>query len=206
MRRLLPLMVTALLATACGDGSSSKAAPRSPELSRLDLDEIVLQQDEAPEGTSYLAERSGLLELDDLWPSDCCPGQQVLFEEAGFETAYAGVFEKPGYSGEPIDTRPGWELVSSAAVLFETTTGASSALGAWLAYYESPVLDRLPTDDLGEEGIGLMGSPNAPAEIFYLYLWRVDRAVFSVRVSAGAGTVSSEEVRALVDLMYARIS
>lgn len=205
MFRLLPLLVTALIATACGDGQSSKAAPPEREITRLDLGDIVLQQDEAPEGTAFLAARSGLLQLNDLWPDDCCPGQQILFDEAGFETAYAGVFEKPGYSGEPIDTRPGYELVSSAAVLFETPVGASSGLGAWLDYYESPVLDRLPDEGLGEDAIGLMGSPNAPAEVLFLYLWRVDSALFSVRVSAGAGTVSAEDVRALVDRMNARI-
>jgi hypothetical protein len=197
-------MVTALIATACGDGSSSNAASPEAEITRIDIDEIVLGADEAPEGTDYLSERSGILALDELWPSDCCPGQQALFEEAGFETAYAGVFEKAGHSDDPIDTRPGWEEVSSVAVLFETSTGASSALGSWLAYYESPVLDRLPADGLGEESIGLTGSPNAPAEVFYLYLWRIDRAVLALRVSAGAETVTAEQVRELVDRMSSR--
>jgi hypothetical protein len=191
-------------AAACGGPEESSARP-SAEITRINIDEIILGADEAPEGTDYLNERSGVLALDELWPSDCCPGQQALFEEAGFEYGYAGVFEKPGHSDDPIDTRAGWEEVSSVAVLFETSTGASSALGSWLAYYESPVLDRVPADDLGEESIGLTGSPNAPAEVFYLYLWRVERTVLALRVSAGAETITTEQVRELVDLMDSRV-
>jgi hypothetical protein len=195
-----------LLGTACGERASSDAVETKDQLDAANLDEVVLRADEAPEGTDYLPERSGALLLDELWPSDCCPGQQVLFEDDGFTTAYAGVFEKPGHTSDPIDTRSGWEVVSSAAVLFETSTGASEALGDWLAYYDSPVLDRLPTDGLGEEAVAVMGSPNAPAEVFYLYLWRVDRAVLALRASVGTGTVPPDDVRALVDRMDARIS
>lgn len=199
-------MAVLLLGTACGGGTSSGAAETKDQLDAAKLDEVVLRPEEAPAGTEYLPERSGAILLDELWPSDCCPGQQVLFQDAGFTTAHVGVFEKPGHTSDPIDTRSGWEVVSSAAVLFQTSTGASEALGDWLAYYDSPVLDRLPTDGLGEESIGLRGSPNAPAEVFYLYLWRVDRAVFSLRVSAGAESVSTDDVRALVNLMDERTS
>ena len=207
VRPTLPLLLAvAVLVAACGGGSNSQAAAPEEELDTSKFDEVVLRAEEAPPGTEYLADRSGVLVLEDLWPSDCCPGQQVAFDDLGFRTAYAGVFEKPGHTSDPIDTRPGWEVVSSAAVLFETSTGASEALGSWLAYYESPVLDRLPTDGLGEENVAVTGSPNAPAEVFFLYLWRVDRAVLALRASAGTGSVSVEDVRALVDRMDARIS
>jgi hypothetical protein len=200
------MLAVLLMGTACDGGSSSDATEPKEQVDAARVDEVVLRAEEAPEGTEFLPERSGAILLDELWPSDCCPGQQVLFQDAGFTAAYAGVFEKPGHTSDPIDTRAGWEVVSSAAVLFRTSTGASEALGDWLSYYESPVLDRLQTDGLGEEAIGLMGSPNAPAEVFYLYLWRVDRAVFSLRASVGAESVSTEDVRGLVDLMDARTS
>lgn len=207
MRPVLPsALAVLLLGTACGAGASSEPVETKDQLDAGKLDEVVLRSDEEPEGTDYLPERSGVLLLDELWPSDCCPTQQVLFEDDGFTTAYAGVFEKPGHTSDPIDTRPGWEAVSSAAVLFETSTGASEALGEWLAYYDSPVLERLPTEGLGEEAVAVMGSPNAPAEVFYLYLWRVDRAVLALRASVGTGTVSPDAVRALVDRMDGRIS
>jgi hypothetical protein len=197
--------MAALLATACGDESSSEVVATHAELTPINIDEVVLGADEAPEGTDYLPERSGILALDELWPSDCCPGQQALFEEAGFETAYAGVFEKAGHSDDPIDTRPGYEVVASVVALFETSTGASSALGSWIDYYESPVLERLPADGLGEESIGLKGNPNTPAEVFYLYLWRIDRAVLALRVSAGTESITTEQVRELVDRMSSRV-
>jgi hypothetical protein len=205
MPRLLPVLLTALMATACGDHASSKAAAPHPEIERLDLAEIVLHAEEAPEGTDYLPDRSFSINLEDLWPSDCCPSQQLAFDDFGFEAASAGVFQKPGYTGEPIDARPGWELVSSAAVLFETSTGASSALGSWLEYYDAPVLERLSVDGLGEEGVAIKGSPSAPSEVFYLYLWREGRAVMSLRVTAGTDSVTDEQVRELVDLMNSRV-
>jgi hypothetical protein len=206
VRSILLWVGVLLLGTSCGGGSPPGAAEQREAFDAAKLDEAVLLADEAPEGTEYLSARSGALLLDELWPSDCCPGQQVTFEDDGFVTAYAGVFEKPGHTSDPIDTRPGWEVVSSAAVLFDTPTGASEALGDWLAYYDSPVLERLPTDGLGEEAVGVSGSPNAPAEVFFLYLWRVDRAVLALRVSAGAGTVSPADVRELVDRMDARLT
>src|SRR5687767_4544882 len=136
MLRALTLgLAVTLLVGACGR-SETNAAPELREITRLDIDEIVLSAEEELEGTEFLLERSGTLALDERWPSDCCPGQQVLLEEAGFEPAYASVFEKPGHSGHAIDTRPGWEGVASIVALFETSTGASSALGDWFAYYD----------------------------------------------------------------------
>jgi hypothetical protein len=198
----------ALVSAGCGDRGVVDAADAGSRqgITAVELDEVVLKVDEAPEGTEYLAERSGTLRVDELWPSDCCPGPQLTFEDAGFASAYARVFEMPGHSDDPIDTRPGWEEVSSAAVLFDTSTGASEALREWLEYYDSPELEKLSTDGLGEEAAAITGSPNAPAEVFYLYLWRVDRAVLALRVSVGAGSVSGAEVRELVDRMDARVT
>ena len=171
-----------------------------------DLGDVILEASEAPPGTTYLPERSGTLRVEELWPSDCCPSQQLAFQDAGFSTAYARAFEKAGHTGDPIDTRAGWEAVSSAAVLFRTEEGASAAMDSWLEYYESPALEALPAEGLGDEAIAVTGNPDAPAEVFFLYLWRVDRAVLNLRVSAGTETVSVSDVRALVDLMDARVT
>lgn len=209
MRLQTIALIVGLLCASCGSGESSRAAEAQETretVEAVELDEVVLRVDEAPEGTEYLVERSGTLRVDELWPSDCCPGPQLLFDEAGFAAAYARVFEMPGHSDDPIDTRPGWEVVSSAAVLFDSSTGASEALGEWLEYYDSPVLEKLSTDGLGEEAVAVRGSPNAPTEVFYLYLWRVDRAVLALRVSVGAESVSGVEVRELVDRMDSRIT
>lgn len=200
------VLAAILLLSGCRGEDAEGGTTESVRVTPADLGNIVLPASEAPEGTDYLAERSGTISLEDLWPSDCCPAQQLEFREAGFADAYARVFQKPGHSDDPIDTRPGWELVSSSAVLFRTPEGATAAMDSWLGYYESPVLDAIPADGLGEEALAVMGSPNAPAEVFFLYLWRVDRALMGLRVSAGAGTVSVEDVRALADRMNSQIS
>jgi hypothetical protein len=194
-----------LALSACGgQGGESQAAEQGP-VTPGDLGQIVLPASEAPEGTDYIAERSGTIPLEELWPSDCCPSQQIAFREAGFSEAYARVFQKPGHSDDPIDTRPGWELVSSAALLFKTPQGATEGMNAWMGYYESPALEAVPADELGDEAIAVKGSPNAPAEVFYLYLWRIDRALLALRVSAGTDSVTGEQVRELVDRMNAQV-
>jgi hypothetical protein len=206
-RRSALALALLLLCISCEEKSEAEPASSAQEhVSAVDLGDVVLEASEAPPGTEYLAERSGTIRVEELWPSDCCPTQQMVFRDAGFSTAYARVFEKPGHTGEPIDTRAGWETVSSAAVLFRTEEGASTAMDSWLEYYESPALEAAPADGLGDEAVAVTGSPEAPAEVFFLYLWRVDRAVLNLRVSAGTGTVSVSDVRALVDAMDARVA
>ena len=199
-------LVALLLCAACGDEGAARVVEQQEHVGPTDLGDVLLEASEAPPGTEYLAERSGTLRVEELWPSDCCPTQQLVFKDAGFSTAYARAFEKPGHTGDPIDTRAGWETVSSAAVLFRTEEGASTAMDSWLEYYESPALQALSAEGLGDEAIAVTGSPEAPAEIFFLYLWRIDRAVLNFRVSAGTGTVSVADVRALVDLMDSRVT
>jgi hypothetical protein len=198
--------VAALLLTACGEEGGGAVAAPEEHVGATDLGDVILEASEAPPGTEYLAERSGTIRVDELWPSECCPTQQMVFEDAGFSTAYARVFEKPGHTGDPIDTRAGWETVSSAAVLFRTEEGASTAMDSWLEYYESPALEAVSAEGLGDEAVAVTGSPESPAEVFFLYLWRIDRAVLNLRVSAGAGTVSVADVRSLVDLMDSRVT
>ena len=206
-RWLLSVGAFVLVALAACGGNDAGAAARSsaePGFTPDDLERFVVRADEAPEGVELLIESSGELGVDGLWPDDCCPAQQEIFRDAGFVAAYGAAFQKPGHSGDPIDTRPGWEILRSHAVLFATEVGASSAMHDWRAYYKSSVLDPLPTDGLGDEAIAVVGSPNAPAEVFYLYLWRIDRLVLSLRASVGRGSVSTDEVRAFVDRMDAR--
>lgn len=198
--------MTLLLLPACGQPESGgRTGDRSSQYhTAADLDDIVLRPDEAPEGTEYLEDRSGELSLKELWPTSCCLGVQDQFRQDGFQTAYAAVFERPGHSADPIDARPGFEVVSSSAVLFLDEQGASEAMGQWADYFREPALEPIDVEGFGEEAVGLAGSPEAPAEILVLYLWRIGRLVLNLRVSAGAGTVGVADARGLADRMRDR--
>lgn len=201
-----PLRLLLVFALAACGGSADARDPQPRTISAADLDDIVLAADEAPPGTEYLADSSGPLTVKKLWNPSCCPGQIAAFEEAGFTTGYRSFFEKPGHSGDPIDARPGVEVAASTAALFADAAGASRAMRDWHAYYDSPVLDPLGTAGLGEEAIAVMGSPNAPAEVVFLYLWRIDNLVLSMRVAGGRGTVGLDQARAMAYRMDRRAS
>jgi hypothetical protein len=199
--------VVLLLLPACGEPEGrEQGEPSRRYLTAAELDDVVLRSDEAPEGTEYLEDRSGELSLKELWPTACCLGVQDQFRQDGFQTAYAAVFERPGHSADPIDARPGFELVSSSAVLFLDDQGASEALGQWADYFREPALEPIDVAGFGEEAVGLAGSPEAPAEILILYLWRIGRLVLGLRVSAGAGTVGVADARELAERMQDRAS
>lgn len=174
--------------------------------SPADLEGIVLRPDEGPEGTRFVESASGAMTLERFWPSSCCPAQQMAFADAGFEAGHATLFERPGRSGEPIDTRPGFEQLSSRAALFRSELGASEAMAGWIEYQDAAELDPLPARGLGEVAEGFVGSPDAPAETVVLYVWRIGRLVLYLRASVGTGTVSVEQVRAMADRMDRRAS
>lgn len=203
-----PLAVVLLLLPACGQPEAGDEAPQLPPRfhTAADLDDIVLRPEEGPEGTEYLEDRSGELSLKELWPTACCLGVQDQFRQAGFQTAYAAVFERPGHSADPIDARPGFEVVSSSAVLFLDDRGASEAMAQWVDHFREPALEPIDVAGFGEEAVGLAGSPEAPAEVLILYLWRIGRLVLSLRVSAGAGTVGVADARRLAERMQDRAS
>lgn len=200
----------ALLAVLLLSGCVGRAAPEELEFrtdfSAAELEEIVLQPEEAPPGTDFIEESSGPFALEEFWPSSCCPVQQEAFGDAGFSSAYGNLFQKPGHSGDPIDARPGVEVASSQAALFLDEAGASEAMLAWIEYYAAPELGPAPSEGLGEESAAFVGNPNAPAETLILYFWRIGPLLLNLRVSGGAGTVTLDQVRAMVDRINDRAS
>jgi hypothetical protein len=193
-------------ASSCGGTETVAASDRSRTYLPSDLEGFVLRPDEGPEGTRFVEGASGPLTLERFWPSSCCPSQQQAFAEAGFLAGYGVLFERPGRSGEPIDTRPGFEQLSSRAALFRSEAGASEAMAGWTEYQDAGELDPLPGHGLGEEAGAFMGSPDAPAETVVLYVWRMGHLLLYLRASVGTGTVPVEQVRALVDRMDRRAS
>jgi hypothetical protein len=203
----LPLAMALLVVAAASCGNGMVAASDPPRAySPADLEGIVLRPDEGPEGTLFVESASGTMTLERFWPSSCCPAQQMAFADAGFEAGHATLFERPGRSGEPIDTRPGFEQLSSRAALFRSELGASEAMAGWIEYQDAGELDPLPARGLGEVAEGFVGSPDAPAETVVLYVWRIGRLVLYLRASVGTGTVPVEQVRAMADRMDRRAS
>ncbi len=203
---LLPVLM--LAAGACAGEGARAADPKEPPRVITDetLDQLVLRPEEAPEGTEFVEGSSGPFTVEELWPSDCCLGLQVEFEDLGFRSAYGSRFEKPGYSGDPLVTRPGMEYLNSTAVLFSDDEGASEAIESWFEYFRAPSLDRVSTEGLGDEAIAVIGAPEAPAETMFLYLWRIGRLVLAVRAGAGTGTIGEQDIRSVVDRMDERAS
>jgi hypothetical protein len=202
-RALLCLLL--LPAVGCVEKADGERSPEPRAYAAADLAGIVLRDDERPDGTEPLPDRSGFLDAERFWPSSCCLGIQESFDRAGFQVAHVKVFERPGHSADPIDTRPGWEVAVSSAVLFLDGDGAHEALDTWVDYYQAG-LDPVKVDSLGDEAIGLVGSPASPAERVYLFVWRRGRLLLSLRASTGYGTVSAPAVRRLVDRMDDRAS
>lgn len=204
----LALAVSLLVATTVSCGAEERVAASGPPrtYSPADLEGIVLRPDEGPEGTRFVEGASGSMTLERFWPSSCCPAQQLAFADAGFEAGHATLFERPGHSGEPIDTRPGFEQVSSRTALFRSEFGASEAMAGWIEYQDGGELDTLPARGLGEEAEAFVGSPEAPAETVVLYVWRIGRLLLYLRASVGSGTVPVEQVRELAERMDRRAS
>ena len=192
--------------TSCGGPASRPVSDEHRTYTPTDLEGFVLRPDEGPEGTSFVEGASGPLTLERFWPSSCCPAQQAEFDEAGFVAGYATLFERPGRSGEPIDTRAGFEQLSSRVALFGSERGASEAMAGWIEFHDAGELDRLPGSGLGEDVGAFVGSPNAPAETVVLYVWRKGRLLLYLRASVGTGTVPVERVRELADRMDRRAS
>jgi hypothetical protein len=167
------------------------------------LSGLVLRLSERPEGTGLREDLSGRQGLQRFLPTSCCLGLQAAFDEAGFQIAHVRVFERPGHSADPIDTRPGWEVAESTAVLFLDEEGADEAMDVWVDEVRTPFLE--PVDlGLGDRSVGVTGSPESAAERMFFFVWRRGRLLLSLRASTGAGTVSVDEVVDLVERMDAR--
>jgi hypothetical protein len=204
--RGLAICVALAVVGASSCDEARRAVASDPTYTAGQLEAFVLRPDEAPEGTRFIEGASGTLPLKRFWPSSCCSAQQAGFDEAGFEAGYATLFERPGRSGEPIDTRPGFEQVSSRVALFRSDDGASEAMATWIEYQDAGELDRLPGRGLGDEVGAYVGSPDAPAETVVLYVWRMGRLLLYLRASVGTGSVPVERVRELADRMDRRAS
>jgi hypothetical protein len=212
MRRALPgrAAIVALClflpaAAACSaDAAGGKSAGSDRYYTAGELPDLLLPSRERPQGTELRDDLSGRQNLDRFLPASCCLALQEAFDEAGFQVAHVRVFERPGHSADPIDTRPEWEVAESTAVLFLDEEGAAKAMEAWVEEVRTPYLDPVDLEGLGDRAVGLTGSPESAAERMFLFVWRRGRLLLSLRASTGAGTVFADDVRRLARLMDER--
>ncbi|HEX2026201.1 MAG TPA: hypothetical protein VHH92_07380 [Actinomycetota bacterium] len=207
-RAAVALMVCLVIPAAAGCGAepargSKRAIGSERYHASSDLPGLVLRLRERPEGTELREDLSGRQGLERFLPTSCCLGLQAAFDEAGFQIAHVRVFERPGHSADPIDTRPGWEVAESTAALFLDEEGAAQAMDVWVGEVRTPFLETVDLR-LGEEAVGLTGSPESAAERMFFFVWRRGRLLLSLRASTGVGTVSVDRVRVLAERMDAR--
>jgi hypothetical protein len=203
---MIALCLLLLAGAACSaDAADGKSAAGSDRYYTAgELPDLVLRPGERPEGTELRDDLSGRQNVDRFLPTSCCLALQEAFEEAGFQVAHVRVFERPGHSADPIDTRPGWEVAESTAVLFLDEEGAAQAMDAWVEEVRTPYFDPVDLRGFGDRAVGLTGSPESAAERTFLFVWRRGRLLLSLRASTGAGTVPADEVRRLARLMDER--
>lgn len=77
-------------------------------------------------------------------------------------------------------------------------------MDVWIDEVRTPFLEPVDLGRLGDESVGMTGSPESAAERMFLFVWRRGRLLLSLRASTGAGTVSANDVLDLVERMDAR--
>jgi hypothetical protein len=206
--RAAVVLMVCLLVPAAGGCAADPAEGTKDAVDRAytsrGLPGLVLHLGERPAGTELREDLSGRQGLERFLPTSCCPGIQAAFDEAGFQIAHVRVYERPGHSADPIDTRPGWEVAESTVVLFLDEEGAAEAMDVWVDEVRTPFLEPVHLGRLGDESVGMTGSPESAAERMYFFVWRRGRLLLSLRASTGAGTVSANDVLDLVERMDTR--
>jgi hypothetical protein len=171
--------------------------------SHPDLENIVLQPDDAPAGTEWASIVSG--------PSDLAhfardADELELLQKDEFREGYLSLFVPGGY-GEPNSDLPPLPpeavFVQGIAGLFESGDGAHSALGRFvddLRTTEIPSAADVESAGLGDESFGLVGTTPDGSHVL-IFAWRRGNLVLSV---SGAGDVAPELVRSLADRVDGR--
>ena len=205
-----------LITTACGNGDEGNGAQQEPvqeepTFAQEDLPEIVLQESEAPEGTTFSREDSGPITLEEAWESNCCQEEQDAVGAAGFQAAHLSVF-----GGEQGGT---FAFVLSTAMLFEDPAGATESVGVaegWISEDEQapmlllgidpgdPTIEPVPTQGLGDDatGIAVSGTSERGQDIQAIVMfWRVGNVSLQARGVGFVEAFGPEDVRAIADTM-----
>lgn len=214
-RRSAASVTLVLLLSACGGGGGGgegQQAPAESTFAQADLPGIVLQEDQAPDGTSFDQENSGPNTLEQTWQSECCQEEQDATRAAGFQAAHLSIFG--GEEGSPF------AYVLTAAILFEDPAGAAESIGiaeGWLTGdgqapelllgldAEQASMEAGPIEGLGADAISITmtGTPeDGPERQAIFMFWRVGNASLQARGVGLAEAFGPADVRALADTMH----
>jgi hypothetical protein len=168
-----------------------------------DLPRIVLQADEAPEGTRKVAGRGGAQDLETFATS---AAERAALVADGFVRGHVAYFAPETYFAT---TRPSDEELAAAisvqviAGLFEAVDGAASALDRYVDDLSTRQVPGAATErwgGLGQEAFRLEGRASDGSSVI-AYLWRVENLVLVV---AGSGRIEDRLVLDLARTVDAR--
>lgn len=172
---------------------------------RAELPKIVMQPDEAPEGTEFDEDSSGFQTLEQYVENN--DAKKRRFEAAGFQTSYFTQFFDPTFFHPASKNSSG--IAISFAMLFESPEGAGRGLRALQTslHEEGEDLQDRPAPGIGEESFALHGildkdAPQKPSGV--LIAWRRANAVFGVTGLGEKDTVGEPAVRQLAELVDQR--
>jgi hypothetical protein len=176
------------------------ASACSGTLSGEDLDRLLLQREDVPQGLVLDADASGPVEeLADAFQvkGGLDPPVEEGFVEGRENTFVSARPPQPGQLG----------FAGSLALLFEDEADAREfmAFSRTFQLEDAPVADELPADGLGEAGYGVHYPPDRRGNESYGYVWRVDDLVVTVAVGGPAGSTDAVRTLALAEIVDSRI-
>jgi len=187
-----------LMATACSGGAIDES----------ELAAIVLQPDEASDGTFFVEAESGPVSLEELTAD---PNQSARLLLDGFVSGYDAIFASPGLAGVEGDiSRSRSRLIDSSIFLYTSSEGAESSFGRLKVDAEATFQEFGPTtdltiDELGTDAYGIrveFSNPAAGPDVGIVHSWRVDNVI--LRIVVWGEDLQEAEVRALVDIVDGR--
>jgi hypothetical protein len=169
----------AVVAIACSSSErGSFTAKQVPD--------IVLQADEAPEGTRAVVGAGGEQDLD-TFAVDAAEREALVAD--GFVSGYVAYFAPEAYFDPEQFVDDDSISFQVIAGVFETADGASSSLRRFLGDLRDRQLAEaadVAVPELGDESYGLSGSSPADGSSLLVYLWRRDNLIL---VLSGSGPV-----------------
>lgn len=184
-----------LVLAACGGGQGT--------FEPGDLAGIVIQPEDAPDGTQHVQSMEGSVALASLWVAST-DGSRIAREMlgSGFVDAARRQFE-----GGTLAS-PDAALAISLAILFEDEESARGGRDLTVEGFmsdERGTSTEISADGLGDEaaGVGGLYEPSNPEVSASAFVWRIGNLVL---VAYGAGAIDEAGVRELAERMNERAS